>query len=66
MAPKVDALSEDFQGKVGFYKIDVDEFEEATAANGVRSLPTTVFFRDGVKTDVVIGGNLSQREVCCV
>lgn len=40
MAPILDEISKEYDGKVDVYKIDVDKEEELAAAFGIRSIPT--------------------------
>lgn len=42
-APVVAALAEKYDGKVDFYKVDVDQQEELAAVFGIRSIPTLLF-----------------------
>jgi thioredoxin len=43
LAPTLEELSEEYEGKVDIYKVDVDSEPELAAAFGVRSIPTLVF-----------------------
>lgn len=43
LAPVIEALSEEYEGRVDFYKIDVDQEEELAALFNVRSIPTLIF-----------------------
>lgn len=42
-APVVEKLSEEYNGKIDFYKVDVDQQEELAALFGVQSIPTLLF-----------------------
>ena len=39
----MEELSEKYEGKVKFYKVDVDEEKELASAFGIESIPTIYF-----------------------
>ena len=43
--PVLEELSKEYQGKVEFMKVDVDENQESSQKYGVMSIPTTVLFK---------------------
>lgn len=43
LSPVLDELSDEYEGKVDIYKVNVDEEEELSAAFGIRSVPTLIF-----------------------
>lgn len=43
VAPVMEDLSKEYDGKVDFYKINVDEENELSAYFGIRSIPTILF-----------------------
>jgi thioredoxin len=45
--PELDATADAVEGKIGFYKIDVDENPSITEDLGVEAVPTLLVFRDG-------------------
>jgi thioredoxin 1 len=55
LAPTVDALAKDYEGKVAFFKMNVDENQGTPAQFGIRSIPTLILFNGGQKVDQVIG-----------
>ena len=55
MAPIVDALSEEYEGKVKFCKLNVDEDVEPAMYFKVVSIPTFLFFKDGEKVNQAVG-----------
>lgn len=42
-APVVEELAKDYQGKIDFYKVDVDKEQELAATFGIESIPTILF-----------------------
>ena len=55
IAPIVEQLARDYQGRVTVAKLDTDANQNTMIRHGVRSLPSILFFRDGVEIDRVIG-----------
>ena len=55
LEPTVEALAEEFQGKVKVAKLNVDENPEAAARYGVRSIPTLIVFKDGQVQEAITG-----------
>ncbi len=55
MAPVVDQMATDYEGKVVVGKLDVDENPDAAARFGIRSIPTMLIFKDGKVVDKVVG-----------
>ncbi|MEI8232399.1 MAG: thioredoxin [bacterium] len=45
--PVVDALADDYKGKVKIGKLDVDANPETAGKYGVMSIPTVILFKDG-------------------
>jgi thioredoxin 1 len=47
IAPIVEKLATEFDGKVRFVKVDVDQHQVQAAKLGVQGIPALFFFRDG-------------------
>jgi len=47
MAPIIDEVAKDYEGKLKVVKVDVDESGEPAATYGVTAMPTFVVFKDG-------------------
>lgn len=43
LAPLLEQLAEEYQGKIQIYKVDIDQEEELTALYNVRTVPTLLF-----------------------
>jgi thioredoxin len=43
VGPVIEELSEEYKGKVNFYKVNTDEEQELGAAFGIRSIPSMLF-----------------------
>lgn len=63
IAPTLDALSTEFDGKVKIVKLNVDENQETAAKFGIRSIPTLKLFKNGEEIDMVVGGLPKQEFV---
>jgi len=55
IAPVVDELAEEFEGKANICKVNTDEQQEIAAKYGIRSIPTILFFKDGEMVDQMVG-----------
>lgn len=47
LAPFVEEIAEEYEGKVKVCKVDVDEVETLAIRYGIRSIPTLLYFRNG-------------------
>lgn len=61
MAPLIDRLSEEYEGRVEIGKYNIDEESDLTTEYRIMSIPTLLFFKNGKKTDIRLAG--SQTEV---
>ena len=55
IAPVIEELAEDFEGRAVVAKMDVDENQMVPMQFGIRSIPTLLIFKDGQVVDQVIG-----------
>jgi thioredoxin 1 len=55
IAPVVEELANEYEGKVKIGKLDVDENQQTSIKYGVRSIPTLLIFKDGKVKDTIIG-----------
>jgi thioredoxin 1 len=55
VAPHVEALADEFAGKVVVAKLDVDSNRQTAIKFGIQSIPTLLFFKGGTVVDRVIG-----------
>jgi thioredoxin 1 len=47
IAPILDEIAGDYQGKLKIAKVNVDENQQVTQKYGIRSIPTLMMFKDG-------------------
>lgn len=55
LAPVIDELAEEFDGKAKICKVNTDEVQDLAVEYGVRSIPTLLFFKDGEIKETLIG-----------
>lgn len=55
IAPFVEELAGEYEGKVAFLKVDVDHSPNVAIQYGIRSIPTLLFFKDGKLVDQQVG-----------
>jgi thioredoxin 1 len=55
VAPIVDELATEYDGKVKFLKLNTDDNTQTASRYGVRSIPTLMMFKGGEAVDHVIG-----------
>jgi thioredoxin 1 len=62
IAPIVEELAEEYDGKVKFSKLNVDDSPAVSTKYGIRSIPTLLVFKDGKPIDQIVGA-VPKREV---
>ena len=62
LAPTIDKVAEEYDGKMAVYKVDIDNAQETASNFGIMSVPTCIFFRDGKEVDRFMG-NADLRTV---
>jgi thioredoxin 1 len=55
IAPILEQLAEEYQGKLKVAKVDVDNNPEIATQYGIRSIPTLMVFKGGELVDKIIG-----------
>lgn len=55
LAPTIDSLADQFQGKVKVYKMNVDQNPETPTRYHIRGIPTVILFRNGQVVDQLVG-----------
>ena len=55
VGPIIDELSEEYKGKVNFYKVNTDEEQELGGAFGIRSIPSLLFVPKDGKPQMAAG-----------
>ena len=55
IAPVVQQIAEEYDGKVKIGKLDVDSNQQTSQAMGIRGIPALIIFNDGKPVDQIIG-----------
>jgi len=55
IAPVIDELAEEYEGKAKICKVNTDEENDLTVKFGVRSIPTLVILKNGREVDRFVG-----------
>ena len=55
VAPVVEELAEEYEGRVSFGKVNVDEAPKIASQFGIMSIPTLILFKDGKPVSNIIG-----------
>ncbi len=55
IAPILDDVAAEYQGKLKVVKLNIDENEQTPAQFGVRGIPTLMVFKDGQRTATKVG-----------
>ena len=61
MAPTIDKLAQEYEGRAVIGKYNVDEEGELSGKYRIMSLPTILFFKDGKKADIRLTGSQSYE-----
>lgn len=65
IAPVVEELASDYEGKLKVGKLDVDNNQQSAIKYGVRSIPTLLVFKNGKVVETIMGAmpkaNIVQR-----
>ena len=63
--PIVEELSEEYAGKVNFFKMNTDENPQVPSKHGIRSIPSLLIFKNGELAGTIVGfrpkGDLKKR-----
>ena len=55
IAPIVEELAKEYDGRINVGKCDVEECEDIAAEFGIRNIPTLLFFKNGEVVDKLVG-----------
>lgn len=55
IAPIIEKISEQYDGKITVAKVDVDQQQELSIRYGIQSIPTVILFKDGKIASKEIG-----------
>ena len=55
VAPLVEELANEYEGKINFAKVDVDQNAKTAGRYGIRSIPTLLLFKKGEPVTNIVG-----------
>ena len=55
VAPVVEELAQEYEGKIRFAKLDVDQNPKTAGKYGIMSIPTLIIFKNGEPVSHVVG-----------
>ncbi len=55
IAPVLDELATEFDGRISIAKVNIDENEAIAAEYGIRAIPTMLLFKGGKVVDQIVG-----------
>lgn len=61
IAPIVEELAKEYEGRVNVAKCDVEACEDIAASLGIRNIPTLLFFKNGQVIDKLVGAQTKAK-----
>lgn len=61
IAPVLDQIAQEYDGKLSIAKLDVDQNASTAGAYGVFSIPTLIVFKDGKPVERIVGFQPKER-----
>ena len=61
IAPTLEAVAKDYQGRAKVVKINVDQNIAVPSRYNIKGIPTLLLFRDGVVRDQIVGTNTREN-----
>ena len=55
VAPVVEELAQEYEGKISFAKVDVDQNPKTASRYGIMSIPTLLLFKKGEPVSHIVG-----------
>ncbi len=55
LSPILDELATEYDGRIRFGKVNIDEHQALAAEYGIHSIPTLLLFKDGQVADQMVG-----------
>lgn len=61
IAPVIEELAKEYEGRVRFAKVNVDENQDTAEKFGIRAMPTFLLFKGGQVIDQLVGAQPKNR-----
>jgi len=55
IGPTIEALEQNYSGKIKFVKVNVDENPQSPSRYGIQAIPTLIFFKNGAIAEQITG-----------
>jgi thioredoxin 1 len=55
VGPIIDEIAKEYEGQLKVFKLNTDENPNIASQYGIRSIPTLMLFKGGVKVDTIVG-----------
>lgn len=66
LAPKLDEIARDYNGKIKVAKLNVDEHNRTPANFGIRGIPTLILFKGGQQVEQIVGNHPKENIVAAI
>jgi thioredoxin 1 len=63
VAPVLDELAKEYEGKIKIAKVDVDQNQQVAGNFNIRSIPTLLFFKNGQVVKQLVGAHPKTKLV---
>lgn len=60
IAPKLEELATQYQGKISFYKVDVDDQGDIAYQQEIQAMPTLKLYQDGKVVETIVWADLPK------
>jgi thioredoxin 1 len=57
LSPAIEAMADEFGGKLTVAKVDIDANPNIPGRFGIRGIPTVILFKDGTQVDMFVGNS---------
>jgi thioredoxin 1 len=61
IAPIIEEIAEDFEGKAKICKVNTDEMQDLAIKHGIRSIPTIKIFVKGEEVETLVGAQSKDK-----
>jgi len=66
LAPTLEAIAKDYQGKIKVLKLDVSNNQEMPAKYNVRGIPTLILYKQGTVVATHVGGDIAKSQLAAL
>ena len=66
LAPAIESIAEEYNGKVRVFKMDIDKNQETPAQFAVRGIPTLLVFKGGELVEQLVGNQGKDKVVAAL